>query len=81
MTLEDKNQNNIINSELIKTYNIDYVFNDRPINRINTKTKINNKYDLLKNLRIEIENIKNCELRAGANKLKSSFIFASCHKL
>ena len=69
MTLEDKNQNNIINSELIKTYNIDYVFNDRPINRINTKTKINNKYDLLKNLRIEIENIKNCELRAGANKL------------
>ena len=69
MTLEDKNQNNIINSELIKTYNIDYIFNDKPIDRINIKTKINNKYDLLKNLRIEIENIKNCDLKASANKM------------
>ena len=43
MTLEDKNQNNIINSELIKTYNIDYVFNDRPINRINTKKCVRQK--------------------------------------
>ena len=37
MTIEDKNQNDIINSEIINSYNIDYVFSNKPINRLKTK--------------------------------------------
>ena len=69
MTLEDKNQNDIINSELINSYNNRYVFSDKPINRLKTKPKIENKSILLDILKSEIENIKNCELKASANKL------------
>ena len=69
MTSEDKNQNEIINLELINSYNIEYVFEDKPINRFNNRPKIKEKSTLLKNLRNEIENIKNCELKASANKL------------
>ena len=69
MTSKDKNQNELINSELINSYNIDYVFNDKPINRFKTKPKIEDKSKLLSNLRDEIENIQNCELKASAIKL------------
>ena len=41
MTSKDKNQNELINSELINSYNIDYVFNDKPINRFKTKKEQN----------------------------------------
>ena len=69
MILEDKNQNEIINSELINSYDIEYVFSDKPINRFKTKEKIEDKSILLNNLRNKIENIENCELKANANKL------------
>ena len=69
MTLKYNNQNDIINSELINSYNIDYVFSDTPINRFKTKLKVEDKSKLLSNLRDEIGNIKNCELKANANKL------------
>ena len=56
MTLEDKNQNDIINSELINSYNIEYIFNDKPINRFKTKPKVEDKLTLLDNLKKEIQN-------------------------
>ena len=69
MTSEDKNQNEIINLELMNLYNIEYVYEDKPINRFNNKQKIKDKSILLDELRSEIKNIKNCELKANANKL------------
>ena len=69
MTSRDKNQNDIINSELINSYNIDYVFSDRPINRFKTKPLIEDISNKLNDLITEIQNIQNCELKNNSNKL------------
>ena len=69
MTSEYKNQNEIIKSELMNLYNIEYIYENKPINRFGNKPKIKEKSLLLKELRNEIENIKNCELKTSANRL------------
>ena len=69
MILDDKNQNDILNSELINSYDIEYVFNNKPINRIKTKPKVENKSKLLENLKEKISNIDNCELKNYATQL------------
>ena len=69
MTSEDKNQNDKIKSELINSYDFDYIFNDKPINRFKTKTKIDDKSKLLSDLKVEIENIESCELKSYASKI------------
>jgi len=69
MTLEDKNQNDIINSELINSYDIEYIFSDKPINRFKIKPILEDKSKLLSDLRSEINNIVNCELKSSATKL------------
>ena len=69
MILDDKNQNDILNSELINSYDIEYVFNNKPINRIKTKPKLENKSKLLENLKEKISNIDNCELKNHATQL------------
>ena len=69
MILDDKNQNDILNFELINSYDIEYVFNNKPINRIKTKPKVENKSKLLENLKEKISNIENCELKSHATQL------------
>jgi len=69
MTSNEKNQNDIISSELINSYKIDYVFSDKPINRFKIKPKIENKSIELNTLKEEIKNINNCELKDNANKI------------
>tara|TARA_B100000586_G_scaffold160485_1_gene116944 strand:+ start:572 stop:1276 length:705 start_codon:yes stop_codon:yes gene_type:complete len=69
MTLEDKNQNDIINSELINSYDIEYIFSDKPINRFKIKPILEDTSKLLSDLRSEIKNIDNCELKSSATKL------------
>ena len=69
MILNDKNQNDIINSELVISNDIEYVFSDKAINRIKTKPKVENKDNLLKNLKDKIFNIENCLLKNNASKL------------
>ena len=69
MFLCDKNQNDIINSEIINSYNIDYVFSNKPVNRLKTKPILEDKSNQLNNLRTEIKNIENCELKNNANNL------------
>ena len=68
MTSEEKNQNNIISSELILD-NSKYIFSDKPINRFKTKPKVENISIKLDELRNEIENIDNCELKKNASKI------------
>ena len=69
MILDDKNQNDIINSELINSHDIEYIFSNKPINRIKTKPKVENKSILLENLREKISNLDNCELKNHATQL------------
>ena len=69
MVEKDKNQNDILSSELSNSYDIEYIFNDKPINRIKTKPKVEEKSYLLDGLRKKIENIENCELKSHAKQL------------
>ena len=52
-----------------KSYNIEYVYSDKPINRFKTKPILEDKPKLLDNLRGEIENIDNCELKSNSTRL------------
>ena len=69
MTLEDKNQNDIVNSSLLDSLDIEYVFSNKPINRFKTKPVVEDKISALKKLKKDLANIENCELKKGANKL------------
>ena len=48
---------------------IEYIFENKPINRIITKPKVQDKVDLLEKLKTKIQNIDNCELKSNAKKL------------
>ena len=72
MTLNFKNQNDILNLEKLNSNEIEYIFSDKPINRLKTKPQLEDKIKLLSKLRSEIENIDNCELKK--NKSKNSNI-------
>ena len=63
------NQNDIINSELINSYSIDYIFSNKSINRIKTKPKVVNKPELLENLKNKILNIDNCDLKNNSKQI------------
>ena len=69
MTLSFKNQNDILNPEKLNSNDIEYIFSDKPINRLKTKPQIEEKIKLLDKLRSEIENIDNCELKKNAKQL------------
>ena len=63
------NQNDIINSELISSYDIEYIFSNKSINRIKTKPQVENKLKLLENLKKKIQNIDNCKLKINAKQI------------
>ena len=69
MTLSFKNQNDILNLEKLNSNEIEYIFSDKPINRLKTKPQLEDKIKLLSKLRSEIENIDNCELKKNAKQL------------
>jgi uracil-DNA glycosylase family 4 len=69
MTLEEKNQNDIIYNELINSYEIEYIFNNEPINRFTKPNKSSNKSELLNSLKEKILNIKNCNLKKNAKQI------------
>ena len=69
MIIKYKNQNDIINSELINSYEIDYIFSNKPINRFNNKPTIENIQSALENLKKKIKNISNCNLKESAKQI------------
>ena len=69
MIIKYKNQNDIINSELINSYEIDYIFSNKPINRFNNKPTIENISPTLENLKKKIKNISNCSLKESAKQI------------
>ena len=64
MTFNNKNQNDILD-----IFDIDYLYENHPINRAKTKPQVEDKYENLRALRIKILNIKNCSLKSNATKL------------
>ena len=69
MTVKDKNQNDIMSQELINSFEIDYIFENKPINRFKNKPTIENINSRLNNLKEKIENIDNCELKKSAKQI------------
>ena len=69
MIIKYKNQNNIINSELINSYEIDYIFSNKPINRFNNKPTMENIQPVLENLKKKIKKISNCSLKESAKQI------------
>ena len=63
------NQNDIFNSELLNIMDYCYLFNNKPIKRIETKPTLENTLLKLNNLKIKIENIKDCDLKKNASKI------------
>ena len=69
MTINHKDQNDIIDFELIKSFEIEEIFNNQPINRLKNDLKVENKTNKLNNLKREIENIENCKLKINASQI------------
>ena len=69
MTVKEKNQNDIMGQELTKSFEIDYIFENKPINRFKNKPTIENINSRLNALKTKIENINNCELKNNAKQI------------
>ncbi len=69
MTEKEKNQNDIMDQELINSFGIDYIFDSKPINRFKNKPTIENINSKLDNLKKKISNINNCDLKNNAKQI------------
>ena len=63
MTINNKNQNDIVDFKLIKSFEIEEIFSDQPINRLENKLKVENKLNSLNNLKSKIEKLKTVSLK------------------
>ena len=63
------NQNDILNSELLNIMDYYYSFNNKPIQRIETKPTLENTLVKLKILKKKIEDIKDCDLKNNAKQI------------
>ena len=68
MIESDKNQKDKINEEIIKSYEMGYIFQNKPINRIKTKPTLE-KNHLIKSIKRKISKISSCELKSNAKNL------------
>ena len=69
MTVKEKNQNDIMSQEIINSFEIDYIFGNKPINRFKNKPTIENINSRLYELKAKIENLDNCELKKNAKQI------------
>ena len=69
MIVKEKNQNYIMNQDLINTFEIDYIFENKPINRFKSKPTIEITNSKLNDLQVKIKNISNCELKNNAKQI------------
>ena len=69
MIVKDKNQNDIIDQELTNSFEIDYIFQNKPINRFKNKPTIENINSKLNDLKEKIQNIDNCDLKNNAKQI------------
>ena len=69
MIVKEKNQNYIMNNDLKNSFEIDYIFDNKPIKRFKNKPTIENINSRLEELKKKILNIDNCDLKKMQNKL------------
>ena len=69
MIKKDINQNDILNSELLNIIDYNYIFDEKPINRIKTKPTLENFKFKLDSLKRRIEAIENCDLKMNSSKI------------
>ena len=69
MIKKHKNQNDILNFELLNMLDYSYIFNNEPIKRIKTKPTLENSLSKLKELKSKIEAIQDCDLKKNASKI------------
>ena len=69
MIEKEKNQNDIIDQELLNSFETDYIFNSKPINRFKNKPTIENINSRLNNLKEKVKNIDNCNLKNNAKQI------------
>ena len=69
MTLEKKNQNDKLISELNRSFDNKYDFSNTPIIRIKNTNSNNEKDELLNSLKNKIHSIKDCKLKSNAKNM------------
>ena len=69
MIKKDINQNDILNLEMLNILDYNYIYNDKPIQRIKTKPTLENSLSRLEILKKKIEAIQNCDLKKNASKI------------
>ena len=58
-----------MNQDLINSFEIDYIFENKPINRFKSKPTIEITNSKLNDLQVKIKNISNCELKNNAKQI------------
>jgi len=66
---KEKNQNDIMDQELINSFGIDYIFDSKPINRFKNKPTIENINSKLNDLKEKINNLNNCDLKNNGKQI------------
>ena len=69
MVVKEKNQNYIMNKDLINSFEIDYIFDNKPIKRFKNKPTIENIKSSLENLKSKILNVNNCDLKKNSKQI------------
>ena len=65
----NKNQKDKINDGLIKSYEIGYIFENKPINRFKTKPTLEEKLAKLDNLKESIKMVEDCNLKSNSKNI------------
>ena len=69
MEIKHKNQSDNNFEEVIDLFEIDYVYENRPIKRTFDESNLENKQSLLESLKKKILNISECELKKNSNQI------------
>ena len=69
MEIEHKNQNNNNFEDILDLFEIDYVYENKPIKRTFDEPNLENKQSLLENLKKKILSISDCELKKNSNQI------------
>ncbi len=69
MIVNDKNQKDIMSHDLMNSFEIDHIFDNKPINRFENKPIIENISSRLNKLKIKITNVENCDLKNNSKQI------------
>ena len=69
MIKKDINQNDILNLEMLNILDYNYIYSEKPIQRIKTKPTLENSLAKLEILKKKIEAIQNCDLKKNSSKI------------